>query len=71
MEDTTEGDETEEDEVGRGTWMGWDAEEGAGRAGSVGGGREGMRACDVEDCRMRSVRCVRWMLRLDWLPDLG
>lgn len=68
MEDTTEGDETEEEEFGGGMWMGWDEEGGAGRAGSVGGGREGMRACDVEGCRMRSVR---WMLRLDWLPDLG
>ena len=73
VEDTTEGEETEEEEVSGGTWMGWEEDEegGAGRAGGSEGGRDETRACGGEGWWERSARCVRWMLRLVWLPDLA
>lgn len=72
VDETTEGEDTEEEEVGGGAWTGWDDDGGAGRAGT-GGGKLGIRAGGGEDCLPRSLsvlwaRC--WRLRFDWLPDL-
>lgn len=48
VDETTEGEDTEEEEVGGGTWIGCDEDGGAGRAGS-GGGKFGMRVGGGDD----------------------
>lgn len=73
VDETTEGEDTEEEGVGGGTCIERDEEGGAGRAGS-GGGMLGISVGGGEAClprsRSLSVLCVRcWILRFDWLPD--
>lgn len=65
----TEGGDMEDEEGGAG--MGTGREEGG--AGSEEEGRDGSRACGGEGrgCAECSVSWPCWVLRLDWLPDLG
>lgn len=72
VEETTEGEETDEEEVGGGAWIEWEVDGGAGRAGT-GGGRFGISPEGGDGCLPLSLsrsglpRCCT--LRLDWLPD--
>lgn len=70
VEETTDGEETDEEEVGGGAWIEWDVGGGAGRAGTAGGkfdiSPEGGDVCRPLSLSDRPRCCT---LRLDWLPD--